>query len=77
MLIPESKVTEMRCCGPVGCGETRVREISKYIRIRERWCIGARCMGWRYAAEEMVDDAGEGYDESGYCGLAGNPGSDT
>lgn len=31
------------------------------------FCIGSRCMAWRWSNDEPIDD------DRGYCGLAGKP----
>ena len=67
----EEEANLTRCCGPEGCGGNSAGE-------PERYCIGARCMGWR---EIVTVNTTVNFDGSknrdvrhdGYCGLAGQP----
>jgi hypothetical protein len=78
MLIKEDEASTIRCCGPEGTGETRIRRDPErqYVTYRERYCIGAECMGWRWygPAEDVVDS--RPFIE-GYCGRAGDLWRDT
>lgn len=64
----EREAQVVRCCGPVGCGEPDAND-------DDRYCIGARCMAWRFT-EELFKGPDSYQSEpgpTGYCGLAGAP----
>ena len=77
MIIEETKAGDMRCCGPEGCGS---REWTGENAQSARFCIGSRCMAWRWLYDKQslhaylnkvdVDRAvSEGYKIVGYSHL--------
>lgn len=70
----------MQCCGPEGCGYFNDEPLPA------RWCIGARCMAWRWFETDIrngdqrqpnmdrgPNDLVPNGEVYGYCGLAGSP----
>lgn len=69
----EDEAKTKACCGPEGCGEemppTDVITAGHFVRHsgkEGRFCIGSRCMGWRWITGHLIDT-------DGYCGYAGKP----
>ena len=72
----EDEAKQMRCCGGCGCGAV--------ADDGERYCIGAKCMGWRkiykknYKARQpplpfpTAPEIELVDTKEGYCGLGGD-----
>lgn len=85
--VTEREAEETRCCGPEGCGVVtnadRVRVADDaFVTVSIRWCIGAKCMAWRWGDSFWQAEDGRAYSEPdegrkhikpGFCGLAGKP----
>lgn len=70
MLVTENECTDIRCCGSSDCGQSR--EITPGLP-KERFCIGSRCMAWRwFITSQHGDRLHKGGSFIGYCGLAGD-----
>lgn len=73
--VEEAKAGEKRCCGQDDCGDYGLPDPKD--GLARRWCIGARCMAWRFVRTHINDGAGGDMvlsgDTHGYCGLAGGP----
>lgn len=59
MIVREKEAGGYRCCGPMGCGTVKSGPFDS------RFCIGSRCMAWRWVDGENIPAK-----TYGYCGLA-------
>lgn len=44
----EEEARTMRCCGPLGCGQSAKQAGIQDDNDAGRYCIGSRCMAWRW-----------------------------
>jgi hypothetical protein len=67
MRVTQDQAKHMHCCGPQGCG--RFDDATGYVAGQNRrYCIGSKCMAWRWEVRERPLAPEK---RQGYCGLAG------
>jgi len=78
MLVTEDEARTIRCplsygarfTDPNGAEVIMIEPYSQAVMAAPSFCIGTKCMAWRWAAR--LDQRGPGLPPIGFCGMAGN-----
>ena len=80
MLVTEDEARTIRCplsygarfTDPNGAEVIMIEPYSQAVMAAPSFCIGTKCMAWRWAARLDQSKQGPGLPPIGFCGMAGN-----